>query len=281
MQTLEEIELLLQPLPIKDSTKKTYLQTYKRMVKSKIFKNAIPAASEKTIIENIEKLTDKTTSRINLLILCTILQKIYNKDVNELVKYRKKLYDNLTTDISEKNIFLQKALPSFDEIENYINDLYTKKLYIQYVINYLIFTYSTRNLDIDVKVICNKKDLNNNEKFILIRSTDCVFYRNKYKTVSSYGAKKHIIRSRKFLKAMKSIDRPNNQYLLLNNKDEHIDENAIGMYVQHYTMEDIGEGNMFKIKINHYKGDLNKLKQLSQDRGTDINTIITYYNIQS
>ena len=132
-----------------------------------------------------------------------------------------------------------------------------------------------------MKVIYNKKDLNDNENFILIRSTDCVFYRNKYKTVSSYGAKKHIIRSRNFLKAMKSIDRPNNQYLLLNNKDEHIDENAIGMYVQHYTMEDIGEGNMFKIKINHYKGDLNKLKQLSQDRGTDINTIITYYNIQS
>ena len=58
-----------------------------------------------------------------------------------MVKYRKKLNDNLTTDISEKYFFLQKALPSFDEIENYINDLYTKKLYIQYVINYLIILH--------------------------------------------------------------------------------------------------------------------------------------------
>ena len=96
------------------------------MITSKIFKNAIPTASEKTLIPNIEQLTEKTTSQINLLILCTILRKIYKKPVDELVKYRKKLNECLTKDISEKNIFLQKALPTFDEIDNFTNDFYNK-----------------------------------------------------------------------------------------------------------------------------------------------------------
>ena len=258
MQSLEEIELLLQPLPIKDSTKKNYLQTYKRMLTSKVFKNAIPVASEKTIIEHIEQLTDKPSSRINLLILCTILRKIYNKDVNELVKYRKKLNECLTKDISEKNIFLQKALPTVDEIENYINELYNKKLYLQYIINYLIFTFSTRNADIDVKIIYDKKYLNDKDNFILVRSTDCVFYRNQYKTSSTYGLKKHIIRSRKFLKAVTALARSNEEYLLLNSKNEHVEGHALGVFVQHLTFEEMGETNYFKVKINNINGDLNK-----------------------
>ena len=78
------------------------------MLTSKVFKIAIPVASEKTIIEHIEQLTDKPSSKINLLILCTILRKIYNKDVNELVKYRKKLNECLTKDICEKIFFYRR-----------------------------------------------------------------------------------------------------------------------------------------------------------------------------
>ena len=47
MRSLEEIELLLQPLPIKDSTKQSYLQTYIRMLTLKIFTNATPTSAEK------------------------------------------------------------------------------------------------------------------------------------------------------------------------------------------------------------------------------------------
>ena len=79
---------------------------------------------------------------------------------------------------------------------------------------------------------------------------------------------------------MDGLDRLNEENLLLNSKNEHVDENAIGMYIQHYTMKGIGEGRMFKIKINLFKGDLNKLKEFEEDRGSQISSIFTYYNIQ-
>ena len=37
----------------------------------------------------------------------------------------------------------------------------------------------------------------------------------------------------------------------------------------------------FKIVVNHFRTDANMLKQISYNRGTDINTILESYDIES
>ena len=72
--------------------------------------------------------------------------------------------------------------------------------------------FFTRNADIEVKIIYATKYLSDKDNFLLVRSTDCVFYRNQYETSSTYGSIKHIIRSIKFLKAMKALVKPNEEW---------------------------------------------------------------------
>ena len=45
------------------------------------------------------------------------------------------------------------------------------------------------------------------------------------------------------------------------------------------NIRECGESNLLKIIINHYKDQITKLKEISMNRGTDLNTLLTSYNI--
>jgi hypothetical protein len=47
------------------------------------------------------------------------------------------------------------------------------------------------------------------------------------------------------------------------------------------TYKGLGETMYFKIVVNHFRSDPNMLKQISYNRGTDINTILESYDIES
>ena len=57
---------------------------------------------------------------------------------------------------------------------------------------------------------------------------------------------------------MNALGRSDEEYLLLNSKNEHVEGHALGVFVQHLTFEEMGETNYFKVKINNINGDLNK-----------------------
>ena len=54
---------------------------------------------------------------------------------------------------------------------------------------------------------------------------------------------------------------------------------TIGYYVQKYSFNQLGEGALLKIIVNHYKNDINKLKQISDSRSTALGVLLTSYNI--
>ena len=45
------------------------------------------------------------------------------------------------------------------------------------------------------------------------------------------------------------------------------------------TLGQLGEGTMIKIIINHYRGDIQRLKEISKSRGTNLEVLHTSYNI--
>ena len=56
---------------------------------------------------------------------------------------------------------------------------------------------------------------------------------------------------------------------------------TIAYHVKRMTYRNLGETMYFKIVVNKFRSDPNMLKQISYNRGTDINTILESYDIES
>ena len=55
----------------------------------------------------------------------------------------------------------------------------------------------------------------------------------------------------------------------------------VGYYIKKATLDQIGEGAYMKIVVNKFRNNLDKIKEISENRGTDINTILTNYDIEN
>ena len=55
----------------------------------------------------------------------------------------------------------------------------------------------------------------------------------------------------------------------------------VGYYIKKATYNEIGEGAYMKIVVNKFRDNLDKIKEISENRGTDINTILTNYDIEN
>jgi hypothetical protein len=108
-----------------------------------------------------------------------------------------------------------------------------------------------------------------------------MYIRNRYKTAETYGPKTHKITDEKFTFAIKKI------YQLMKKKDheEYVNPiipnpSTISYRIQSATYKSLGEGAYVKICINHFRKDIEALQRISENRGTDLNTLLTDYNIQ-
>ena len=133
-----------------------------------------------------------------------------------------------------------------------------------------------RNQDLIFDVVESKKDVDSDKNWIWLdrRKQRAVYIRNVYKTHHVYGPKEIVIDNERFLKALKMTHKSRSVWPLA---DE--DPTKIGYYIQKMSFNRLGEGLCLKIIVNHYKGDISKLKEISKDRGTDVNTLLTCYNV--
>ena len=164
----------------------------------------------------------------------------------------------------EKNLILKETLPSVD-FKQMLNTYYRDKQYKNFVILFLLMNYNTRNKDSVLRVVNDESDLNEKENFIFIRDKDAIYIRNDYKTKNRYGGKRDLIKSRKFFYAIKEVDS-----LLENN-------NNLDRQVKAVT-KGINQSTMFKMLVaqnNNLKG----IAKASKNRGTNMNTIASSYDI--
>jgi hypothetical protein len=129
------------------------------------------------------------------------------------------------------------------------------------------------NFDI-VSLKRNTNDTNKN--YIWLSPTKCFYIRNVYKTAGSYGQKTINITDPKFITAVKRYSA-----LLKHGEIDNFIPNTdqLGYYIMKYSYKGVGEGSYLKIIINHYINDVNKLKEISINRGTDIATLLSNYDI--
>jgi len=269
-----------QPRPVSSTTLKKYISTYQYLT-DMLNKNDdwITDSSTDNIIKIINKIDTKSSGKLLYLNLF-IMMRAGSLDIQTLIDLRTKLTKKRENETREYIQIKRETLPDYKTIVKYIDGLYKDRKYNDYLINYLIFTYGLRNLDINLTIITNnnfkKTDIAKN--YLVVRKTDCMLIINDYKTVNSYGVKRVVVRSRRVLDSANKLG----EGLLLTNKfNQPINNGNISYYINLY--ENLNESDYFKINLLHIQTQTNPIKQLakiSKTRGSNnIQTLNTHYNI--
>ena len=268
---------------ITDKTQKTqlvYRQQYAKL--HKLLGNDISDASQDKLLKIVKDNIDNVNSQQAILNVAILIRKMSKLPSDKIVKYRESNKAEIDVKLKQANSNLQ-GLPSYDELVDYTDSLYEKKEYVDFIINWLILNYYVRNKDLVFQIVPRKKDMVNkdlNYIWIDVRSKKVVWVRNDYKTVKTHGVKKHIITDMKVWYAIKTL-----YYCQQRNDPDCIfipNENQAGYYIKKSTYQSIGESNYIKIILNHHLENKNteKLVEISESRGTNLQTLLTSYNIK-
>lgn len=250
----------------------------------------IASVSQKKVIEIAETFDNRNTQQ-SLINIAYLIRKNEGLAINELETFRKKNQSFLKDKIYETNTALVDRLPSYDELVNFIDGLLKDQKYTQYVINYLLLHCQVRNADLNFNFVQYKKDTKDTSKNYLwfsAKTKTAHYIRNVYKTakiikpdgeITGYGQKVIKITDPQFIKVMKILvnyqKKEGKPVVFIPNLE------TIAYHVKRMTYKNLGETMYFKIVVNHFRSDPNMLKQISYNRGTDINTILESYDVEA
>ena len=275
---------------LSENSKKNYFVFYKRLLKI-LGTDSIIENSNKYILDKLKELEISPHSINSFLTVIIRIKRNAGVNIDDILSYRQGiLFSKIENYKKEKNEQLNNILPSYDKIEQYTKQLLNDNNLIDYIINYLLINYGVRNADLNLTITNDKSVIlkKNIEKknYLYYTRRYIIYQRNDYKTVSTYGKLSYKIINLSFLNALSILlGSKNNCELLLNcDADNKITQlSQVGNKVQKATYDELGETKYFKILIRHHKenGDIEKIRFLSQSRGTDLTTIFNYYDIKS
>ena len=270
-------------------TQNVYNSNYKKL--RDLLGDDILNVSQKNIIKIIEENISNRNTQSSLINIAFLIRKNNELSINELETFRKKNQTIIKDKIYESNSNLVDSLPSYDNIVDFTNDLLKTEKYVQYVINYLLINCQVRNADLIFDFVLFKKDTKDTSKNYLwfsAKTKTAHYIRNVYKTAkivkpdgttTGYGQKIIKITDPNFIKVMKifvNYQKKEQKPVVFFPNNE-----TIAYHVKKMTYEGLGETMYFKIVVNHFRKDANMLKQISYNRGTDINTILESYDVES
>jgi len=268
------------------NTIKSYIQQYnklKKIVDKEMEQSVdIQNVSEKNILEFVSD-ENNLNSQQALLNVAIMIRKMNKQPTSKLEKKRDENKEKLKGFVKEKNQKLKDdGLPSYQDLLDYLEFLYDSKRWTDFIINYLLIYYHTRNEDVNFELVPFKRDIKANPDLNYLwyskRAKKATLYRRNYKTAGKYGMKTDVITDSKFLNAIKQIFECRKKGeegcdVFIPNKDN------VGYFVKKATLNNLGENIYNKIIINHFRNNLDKLKEISNSRGTSLDTLHENYDI--
>ena len=259
------------------ATQKQYRIQYNKLYK--LLDKPVNETSENKILEIVKEQSNVNNQQA-LLNIGLVVRKLYGLSVKKLEEFREKLKLKINESIKKKNIELKETLPSYDDLIQYTEMLWENSEWTDYIINYLLIHYQVRNEDLDFQIIKRKKDANDTTKnYMWLQSGKVTYIRNRYKTDKTYGKKVNVITNKQFITAIRRVLGCQASELkcgvFIPNRS------AIAYYLAKATYKQLGESKYAKIVINHFRKNLDKLKEISENRGTDIKTILSYYDVEN
>jgi len=241
----------------------------------------IATTDEKKIVKKIREKENNRNTQQSLINIAIMVKRMNDKkDIEKLIEAREDNKKMIIKMVQAKNVSLQSSLPSYDEIQEYTDMLYEKGEWTDFIINFLLINYQVRNQDLVFDIVRFKRDTQDTDKnFMWLSNKKVVYSRNNYKTADTYGKKVITITDPKFVVAMK---RTLSHQKYDEEKGVFIPTiSQVGYYIKKATLKQIGEGAYMKIVVNKFRNNIDKIKEISENRGTDINTILTNYDIEN
>ncbi len=265
-----------------ESTKKTYISVYKRLLKLTDDK-PILSISEDNIIKSIHQEDIPPQSQNTLLSVAIYIRRNKDLKVDKLIKFRDTTLAKEKLAYKEKkNKSLQEDLPSLEKLENHTKILFKKEQYVSYIINFLMLRYGVRNKDLNLVLTKNKDVISVGYKskvnYLYVTQKYTHFVRNDYKTFETYGRQKHRIEKSQFNRAVKAVLGDEYEKQLLG---QGVSEDSVSKIIQRNTFDELGEGKYFKIQLRDLKnqGNIKRIRELAKSRGTDLETVFQEYDI--
>lgn len=279
-----------QARPVSIQTLDKYIKQYEFMTET-LNKSGdwITKATETQLINIIKKMDIKPTGQLNYLNIFFMIKTINEQPTDEILKVRETLFKRKDKQTEQKIQEKQtQNLPSYNEVETFINNLYKDGDFIRYLYNYLIFIYGLRNKDVNLNIIQADKfnKLDDKQKkgnnYLVVKKTECELIVDDYKTRNTYGTKNIKIRSRKILKVCQSLkDGP----ILVKSNGSNVSNDELSYYIRLFQNENfhLTEADYFKINVLYIQTQPNGLKllqEIAKTRGTQsIANLDKYYNL--
>ena len=257
------------------NSKKSYFSAHRKLLKILDCENLEKQSNEELInvIQNTKQATHSKNVLINILLL--IKREVYGQSITEFEKQRE--INNKT--ILEENKIKSKDsklyLPKYQELIEHLDLVYEAQDWRAFIVNYILLNYHTRDMDISLNIITNKKDINADLNYIMLTKKKASYVRNQYKTVKTHGPKTSVITDVRFIEACHKFLKE----VSSSSKGALFPSNNTNYWVSKSTCGNLGEGNIYKICVNHFKTDLTKLKYMCESRGSSLNTLCDFYDI--
>ena len=268
------MEVILAKKQFSEKTAKVYVSIIKRLTKLG-FK--FPKSKSEKVDYIKQFFSDnemlKASTRLDLLNLVIVLRTIEELPTEKLKAYRGELGKERLTNQVGKMADLKDTLMQLPDFTTKLMKAYEDGEWAKFIVNYLMMTYGTRNMDADVEIVKSKKAMTDPDKnYLLITKNKVVWFRNKYKTVKTFGKQEHEITDPEFINAVKK-----------QGVGRLFAEGQLSNGMRKLLIDGMNEARIFKMIIDasYDKKDTAEINRLSKSRGTSISTIKSFYNVNA
>jgi len=259
-----------------ENTAKIYGRAYDKLVINIGDKPVLVSnADEDFLIATIKETSDNAETRATLL---TIVFKLRADKKNPKLE----TYRELNKKDRAKNVIRRQAIErekfqaiQYPNLVEFLDDLYRKKKYDDWIVNFLLINYGVRNADVNV-ILTKTRPTDDTKNWLwLVNGSRVDYIRNNYKTAKTYGQLTIQIRNKRFVKVIQEVmhNRTEDYKLMGDVTDASLSQKVIRI-----TPFRLGEGQIFKIVVGHYVKMGKDLADLAKWRGTSVPTIIAAYH---
>jgi hypothetical protein len=232
---------------------------------------------ERPLVNKIKSIYENINTQQTFLNIIFIVRNYMGLSTDLLVKLRNNNKIKINTHRKTELSKLSENIISYDELMDKFKQLPLNK---KYIINYLLINYGFRNSNLNLKLV---KDLPEEkiENYIVINPRYILLDMNDYKTKKTYGNKQFKDTNKDFRSAIKSLKLDENQYIIGNKRNDKLKSSFFNTLIKKNTIQELGEQTINKIIVKEYidRKDFDKLRGLTFSRGTNINTLLSSYNL--
>lgn len=266
-------------------TRVTYQHTYKRLRGG--LSKSLAKSNQKDITRHAAAIASTPNTEAQLINVATMVRRHYGAATGYLEGARERIKVRIDDRKAVINAKKLDDLSSIVDLKKHIAKLYTDENWRAFIINHLLFTFSTRNKDLDLKIIRDKKNAVGIFNYLILRPAGTLSYiRRDYKTAKQYGAKVNEFKSklvansvRKFVEEQGGWDK-GDVWLLSTSEGKRIDPDSLQKFIRAKTYNGMSESDYNRVRVSAVDSvaGISALKRISKNRGTELSALLQSYH---